>query len=118
MHVGQLSRKLRDLYKSLEECKHGERHLIEVNNIFRKLARKLIPLDLTTGGRYSQDMFGTDLSKPLLALKEIEDLSSLKKGSPEHIMLSAKIYKRKNIVDDALLEAGPLLDAFCKKGAC
>ncbi len=112
MYVSRLYKGLRDLHETLEDRDFGEGDLREVNTVLMKLCRTLIPINFTTAGRYSQDIFGTDLSKPLVALKEIDELASLRKGSPEETVLRAKLLKEKNRVNDALLHSVSLLDAF------
>jgi len=114
-YVSRLDKKLQDLHETLESREFGEGDLRQVNTLLMKLCRTLIPINFTTAGRYSQDIFGTDLSKPLVAFKDIDELAFLRKGSPEESMLMAKLFKEKNRVNDGLIQGVSLIDAFLEK---
>jgi hypothetical protein len=114
-YVNLFHERLQALYKALEGRQFGERELNEANSILKRLARVITPINYTTKGRYGQDIFGTDLSKPLVALKDVDELPTSEEGSPKRIMLLTKLLRERNRVNDALREAVSMIDSFLKR---
>jgi len=100
------------LNEVLKDTKPSGVDLDKANTLLKKLSRLLTQINYTTKGRYGQDILGTDLTRPLVALKDADQVESLEKGSPEQIMLLTKLVKEKNRVNDALRESVLLISSF------
>jgi hypothetical protein len=105
--LDDLEARIGRLHEAIKAKTHPAR---TTNDVLKRLSRILTWTNYTYQGRYGQDIFGVNVAKPLTIMNSIDELVHHDAGSPMGLMLSARIRRDQNKVEDAFVEAIELLD--------